>query len=65
MFVPVTHVVSAVIGEACPGQLYWRRGVLRVSCDSWVAVQTWLAEDLEVYSVYCSLSFVSLEQGWR
>ena len=26
MFVPVTHVVSAVIGEACPGQLYWREG---------------------------------------
>lgn len=52
MFVPVTHVVSAVIGEACPGQLYWRGGVGCV----WRFVgggSTWLAQDFEVYSVYC------------
>jgi hypothetical protein len=52
VFVPVTHVVSAVIGEACPGQLYWRGGVGCV----WRFVgggSTWLAEDFEVYSVYC------------
>jgi hypothetical protein len=61
VFVPVTHVVSAVIGEACPGQLYWRGGCLDVSGDSWVAVQPGWPRTSKC--IRCTVSFVRVRRA--